>query len=63
MTEYRLKIGVFASTGPVCHNSRVLQTDGQKGLCNIVRCITCSRTVKNNDLIFRTANQIFVRQL
>jgi len=22
------------------------ETDGQKGLCNIVCCITCSRTVK-----------------
>jgi len=30
-----------------CHNARVWQTDGQKGLGNTVRCITCSRTVIN----------------
>jgi len=27
------------------------QTDGQKGLGNTVRCITCSRTVKRNRLV------------
>jgi len=34
-------------TAPFCHNALVWQTDGQTGLRNTVRCITCSRTLKS----------------